>query len=1010
MGLLLIGMVAMAQNRTVSGMVTDEKGAPLVNASVLVKGTNLGTTTQSDGSFSISVPARATSLVVSYVGLGEREIPLTAASQYNVSLSASNKNNLDEVVVVGYGVQRRANMTSAVGTVKAPDIENRPYTSVDQALEGKVAGLQAPVGNGQPGAFQPIRIRGIGSASAGADPLFVIDGIIVNSGDLTGLTTTANALAGINPNDIESVSVLKDAQATSIYGSRGANGVVLITTKKGRPGKTKFRADVEVGGNKMANLPKNARFLNASEWIALLKESVLNAGYTQADADDVAAYYGANTGVNTDWLKQITRTGQQQQYNLSASGGDSKNTFYVSGGYFNQQATVIASDFKRYSFRTNYKHTASDKLNFTVNLTGSNSIQHSPNNGGAFSNPIGSLPFLRPTQNPYNADGSLNFSTDPNDPTAFNSGNYNPLFIAQYDKYITNTTLIQGSVGVEYAILRNLRFSTRFGIDYNLIEETNFWNQFHGDGVGYGGLLQTNNSRFFNWINTNQFDYNTVFGTSGIRLDAKLGYEAQKNKGYFVYSAAQGFPPSPQLSYFSTNAAKPVGASSSGSDYSFASVYSNVSASYSDRYILSGSFRRDGSSRFSSNNLYGNFWSVGAAWNMNRENFMRNVSFLSALKLRGSYGTSGNAAIGNYLWRPAVHYGGGVATATQIGNANYAGQPGGFFDVVGNQNLTWETTHQADIGLDAGFLKDRLSLTVDVYRRISGQLLFNNPLSGTTGFTSYIDNIGKLENKGFEITLGGTPVRTKSFAWNLNFNLSHNINRVKKLPGDKEIPDPVSGQFRLKEGYDFRTYYVREWAGVDPATGEPMWYVDNSHSQTTKIYSQAKRQFYGTASPKYFGGLTSNFSFKGIELQGDFIFNYGNLVYDSWITYAIDGAYPDLNKYALELQRWQKPGDVTDVPQYIYGSTNNSNAFSTRFLYKGDFIRLRNVTLGYNLPEKVIQRFGITGIHIYLRGTNLWTKTYDKNLTIDPEQGVNSNSNLNVFYTKSLTAGLNLSF
>ncbi len=962
---------------------------------IVIKGRNAGTTTAADGTFSLSVPTNTSSIVVSYVGSADKEVTLTGNSFYNITM-AVNSTNLQEVVVVGYGTQIRSNLTASVSTVKAAEVENRPYTSLDQELQGKVPGLQAPVANGQPGAFQAIRIRGIGSATAGADPLFVIDGIIVNSGDLTGLTTTANALAGINPNDIESISILKDAQATSIYGSRGANGVIIITTKKGRAGKTKIRADVEVGFNKMADLPANARFLNTDEYIGLLREGVINAGGTQSDADFYAQLFGEGTGVNTNWLDVITRTGTQQQYNLSASGGDTKNQFYISGGYFYQQATVVASDFKRYSFRTNYKHIASDKLNFTVNLTGSNAIQTTPNNGGAYSNPVGALPFLRPTQNPYNADGTLNISTDPNDPTAFNSGNYNPLYIAKYDKYSTNTTLIQGSVGAEYSILKNLKFTSRFGIDYNMVEEYNFWNQFHGDGVGYGGLLQTNNSRFFNWISTNQFDYSSSFGNEGkIRLDAKLGYEVQKNKGYFVYSAGQGFPPTNQL-FYSTNSATPIGASSSGSDYDFAGIYSAATINYDGRYVLSGSFRRDGSSRFSENNLYGNFWSAGAAWNINRENFFNSIDVVSNLKLRGSYGTSGNAAIGNYQWRPTVHYG-----------INYAGQPGGSFDVVGNNNLTWESTKQADIGLDAGFLKDRISIVVDVYRRISDKLLFNNPLSATTGFTSFIDNIGKIENKGYELTLSGMPLKMKDLTWNISFNLSHNKNKVVKLPGDKDI---TGGAFILREGYDYQTFNVREWAGVDPANGDPLWYVDGTHSQTTNDYGSAQRQLIGSASPKFYGGLTSTIDYKGFELETDFVYNYGNLVRDAWITYAIDGAYPDLNKYAINLQRWQKPGDITDVPRYEFGSTNNSNAFSTRFLYKGDFIRLRNLTIAYNLSSEIVNKLKISGLRFYVMGTNLWTKTYDKNLTIDPEQGTTSNSNLNVFYTKSITAGINLTF
>ncbi|HYM94242.1 MAG TPA: TonB-dependent receptor, partial [Chitinophagaceae bacterium] len=959
------------------------------HASITIKETQQGGSADADGNYSVSVDRRARTLVFSFVGKASQEISIGNKTNIDVTLKQEDA-VMNEVVVVGYGTQKRSEIAASISSVKSKDIENRPYTSVDQELQGKVAGLQAPTLTGQPGAAQSIRIRGIGSATAGADPLYVVDGININSGDLTGLTTTANALAGLNPNDIESVAVLKDAQATSIYGSRGANGVILITTKKGRSGKTKFNVNVEVGVNKRADEPPNARLLNATEYVTLLKEGVINAGGTQADVDYYTNLFGGNSGVNTNWLDIITRTGMQQDYNLSASGGDAKNQFYVSGGYFTQQATVIASDFKRYSFRTNYKHIASDKLNFIVNLTGSNAIQNSPNNGGAFSNPVGSLPFLRPTVNPYNADGSLNIGSD------FSGGQYNPLYIAKYDKYNTNTALIQGSVGAEYSILKGLKFSSRFGIDYNVISEYNFWNQFHGDGTGYGGLLQTTDSRFFNWINTNQFDYTTAFGASkNIRLDAKLGYEAQKSKSYSVYSAGQGFPPTNQL-FYSVNSATPVGASSSGSDYDFAGIYSAATVSYQNKYIVSGSFRRDGSSRFSQNNLYGNFWSAGAAWNIDKENFLSNISFVSALKLRASYGTSGNAAINNYQWRPTVHYA-----------APYGGHPGGTFDVVGNENLTWESTKQGDIGLDAGFLKDRISLVFDIYRRISDRLLFNNPLSATTGFTSVIDNIGKIENKGMELTLSGTPVKTKDFTWDLTFNISHNTNKIVKLPGHKDI---ASGAFLLREGYAFNTFYVREWAGVDPANGNPLWYVDGTHSQTTSNYNSAQRQLLGTASPKYFGGLTSTLNYKGIDLQTDFVFNYGNVVRDGWIFYSIDGAYPDLNRYALNLQRWQKPGDITNVPKYVFGSTTNSNSFSTRFLYKGDFIRLRNLTLGYSLSNTILSKLKISTLRLYIRGTNLWTKTYDKNLTIDPEQGINSASNLNVFYTRSMTLGLNLTF
>jgi len=992
---LLASFYVQAQTRSVSGVVRDANGVPLSGVSISVRGSSIGTTTNNEGAFTLNLPANATTLVVSSASYQTQEVNIEGQSSISVQLTPSER-ALEEVVVVGYGTQRRTNVTASVASVKATEIENRPFTSVDQMLQGKVPGMQVPPISGQPGAFQSIRIRGIGSVSAGADPLFVVDGIIMNAGDLSNNTTTANALAGINPNDIESVNVLKDAQATSIYGSRGSNGVIVITTKRGRAGKTRFRADVEVGVNKIADRPEGARFLNAAEWLMLLEEGVRNAGGSQDDVDFYADYFGRGSGVDTDWMKLVTRTGKQQQYNISASGGDAKNQFYISGGYFNQQGVVIASDFRRYSFRTNYKHIASDKLNFNAIISASNSAQHTPSNGGLFSNPVGSVGFLRPTQNPYNEDGSLNINTDGSvTGNAFN-GNYNPLYIAQNDRNDLYSTLLQGSVGGEYSILRNLKFSSKFGVDYSNLEEYSLYNQFHGDGVSYGGLGLPYYNRYFNWIVTNQLDYNAnIPWVDGLKLDAKLGYEAQKSKSYFLQAGAQGFPPFNDL-FLTINAATPIQADASGSDYSMAGLYSAATFNYNDKYILSGSLRRDGSSRFSENNRYGVFWSVGAAWNLEREAFMQGLEFVDALKLRGSYGTSGNAEIGNYAWRPQIGFG-----------ANYGGQPGGVFDVVGNENLTWESTSQADIGFDATLLRNRLSVVFDVYKRVSDNLLFSNPLSATTGFVSFTDNIGKMENKGIEFSVTGTPVKTADFSWDLNFNFTHNKNRILSLPGGKDI---ISGAFILREGYDYRTYFAREWAGVDPENGDPLWYVDGSHDETTNNYSAAQRQLFGSSQPKYFGGFGTTLNYKGFDVQSEFVYSYGNLVRDQWILYMVDGYDVTANKYAINLKRWQKPGDITNVPRYEFSSSNNSSQFSTRFLYKGDFVKLRNLTIGYNANNRLISRLGLNSLRLYVRGTNLWLKTYDDELTIDPEQGINGGSNFNPFYPKSMTVGLNIGF
>ncbi len=990
----LFSLLLFAQ-RSVTGTVKDDKGVPVSSATVQVKGSSTGTVTKSDGTYSLTIPSTAKQLEISYVGMATQTIDIGSGSVYSVTLAQVGAGSLDEVVVTGYGsAQKRRNLTASISTVGAKDLENKPFPTISQMFAGKVAGLIAPAFSGQPGAAQQVRIRGIGSITAGSEPLYVIDGVIMNAGDLSRVSTTANSLAGINANDIEEVNFLKDAQATSIYGSRGANGVILITTKKGKAGKTKFRADVEIGSTGKMNIPDDARPLNADEWMTLLEEGLRNAGYSQAIIDQQAASYGKGSGVNTDWVDLVTRRGQQQQYNVSASGGEGKTTFYLSGGYFKQQASTIASDFERYSLTTNLKHTASEKLNFSLNFSVNNSLQNTPSNGGAFANPTGGIAFLRPTQKPYNADGTLNIDRvgNTNFPTTFN-----PLYLAANDQKKLTTTQARGSIFGEYSILKNLKFNSRFGIDYSALEEYRFDNPFHGDGRTASGRGYAFYTRVFNWINTNQLVYNFYADrTKNMRIELVAAYESQKSKEYDISAQSNGYPPTSQLP-LSTNAATVVNGRLAATDYSFNSIISSGSVNYKGKYVLSGSFRRDGSSRFSENNRWGNFWSVGGAWNIDKEAFFSSVNFVSSLKLRGSYGRTGNAGIGNYAWRQTFGYG-----------ANYNGQPGGTFNTIGNSDLTWEGNGQMDFGIDAGFFKDRLSITADYYKRISDGLLFADPLSSVTGFNSITRNIGKMQNTGLEFTINATPISTKDFRWDLNFNISFNKNKVTKLPGGKDI---IDGNFILREGHDYRSYYSRVYVGLDPANGHPLWYKDSTHTSTVNNRSLATRELLDkSASPKSFGGFSNTFTYKGFSLAGDFIFNYGNYVTDAWAFYLVDGINPTDQRYAMNLRRWQKPGDVTDVPKYVYGATTNASSFSTRFLQKGDYIRLRNITLGYNMDSKVANKLHLSTVNFYVRGTNLFTKTYDKNLTIDPEQGVNSASNLNIYYSKTITVGLNLGF
>lgn len=978
--------------KTITGKVTDDKENPISNASVVVKGTSKGTVTKTDGTYTIIVPANSKVLIFSSVDMTPEEVSIGTKSIINVSLKSTDK-TMSEIVVVGYGTQKKTENTSSIVTVSSKKVENVPLSSVDQILQGKAAGVQSVTFSGQPGANQQIRIRGVGSFSASSQPLFVIDGIQINSGDLSRETTTTNVLASLNPDDIESISILKDAAATNIYGARGSNGVILINTKRGKAGKTQFRFSAEVGQNTHGNIPSAGMPLRTKDWLTLFKESIVNAGYSQATANSTAANYGDST-VDIDWLSLVTRKGAQQQYNISASGGDEKTKFYISGGYFIQQANVIGSDLRRYSSIINLDHVASRKLSFSFNLQPTYSRQNTPlTNSSAFSNPVMEFSFLRPLQNPYNADGTLNISTATKD---FGSL-YNPLYIIANDQHWLNNVTLNSKAEAKYKILDNLSYTTRMGIQYINYEEYYYNNPFHGDGKAANGRGYAYTTRYFLYDFTNQLDYRAnLTRNKNLTLNATVGYESISSKGYFVSAQSQNFPTS-SLTYAAIASTPTIG-NNSASDYTFASGFGRASLNYLGKYILQGSFRRDGSSRFSQANEYGNFPAGSIAWNISKENFMYNLKFISDMKIRVSYGSAGNAEIGNYSWRQTLGYG-----------LNYNNQPGGGFNSIGSADLQWESSNQTDIGMDASFFKNRLSFTFDYYKRKIEKLIFPVPTSQTIGFSTVNKNLGAMQNSGIELTLNGTPISTKDFTWDISFNISFNKNKMLTLPAGQ--PQVINGSFVIKPGYDFYTFYLRQWAGVDPATGNPLWYLDSSRTTTTTNYNAAQRVVTNmTATPKYFGGLSNSFTYKGFNLSVDFYYNYGNYVQDGWAAYFNDEVNPSYGKYTYNLGRWQKPGDVTNVPKLVYGATNFSSSASTRFLFKGDFIRLRNISFGYTLPANLVQRLHLASFNFYVRGTNLWTKVYDKNIPFDPEQNINSQSNLNIFYNKAVTVGVNIGF
>ncbi len=979
-----------AQTRTVKGKITDDKNNPIANASILVKGTTVGTTSGSDGSFSINVPSTGKSLVVSSLNFTDQEVAIGTKTSINVAMRSTTQ-DLQEVVVVGYGTKKKSDLTGSVATLKAADIESLPFSSVDKALQGKVAGLQSVAASGQPGASQNIIIRGISSINGSSNPLWVIDGIPVNTGDASRLQTTGNLLSTLNPNDIESISVLKDAASQSIYGSRAANGVIVVTTKKGKAGKTKFRFDTEIGQSNTAYTNPKYKPLSAQQYIDITREGLVNLGQSQAVITATLASLGGNSGINYSWLDNVSRNGTQQQYNVSASGGNEKTTFFVSAGRFVQDGTTINSKLSRTNGQISVINNATDKLKIGVDMNIGVVSQRAPLAGGAFGNPVLSSYFLLPTRSAYNADGSYNFTNL--------GGLHNTIALSDIDKRFLRQAGIRGSTYAEYKIMENLKFKSQFGIDYNVLEEDQYNNPLHGDGAASNGRAFSYYTRLFNWVWTNTVDLQQNITRGGdLSFNAQVGYEAQKSTTYANSVQAQQFPPTTLLT-FPASGASPTTASATVSEYSFASIFASTAINFKNRYVISGSFRRDGSSKFSANNKFGNFYSVGATWNIDRERFMENVKFITQLKLRTSYGVNGsNTAIGNYDALPAYGFG-----------ANYNQLPGSAPTNVGNPDLTWELNKPFNIGLDVSILKNRISFTAEYYKRTSESLLLAVPVSRTSGFASITKNIGTMENKGFEFTLNVVPVLTRDFKWTIDFNYATNKNQILTLPGGNDI---VNGLLLLRPGVAINSFYVREWGGVDPATGDPTWYADNTHGAKTNVYpGVAARIVAGNAQPKHFGSVTNEFTFKNFTFSAQFYYNYGNMVYDNWGGYYLGAGFgATFNKVARVMDRWQKAGDVTDIPKYIYNGNKNFQNSSTFYLQQGDYIRLREIQVGYNLPKNLMAKAGLSSANFYVRGTNLWTWVKDKTLAFDPEQGTNSTSNLNVFIPKTITVGLSVAF
>lgn len=983
----------------VSGYVKDSTGKPLSGVSVSILGKSRAAYTNNIGFFTLKEVVDGDSVVFYHLGYRRAEIPV--AAEMNVVLIASSK-DLEEVVVVndGYRTSTRQNNVSAIGTVDGKIMANKPFASYEQTLQGQVAGVSVVGFSGQPGAEQNIRIRGLGSMALSSDPLIVVDGMIVNSGKLGYNATTANALAGINQNDIASVNVLKDAAATSLYGSRGSNGVIVITTKSGKNGKTQISADVEFGNSSPMDLPKAGRPLSADNYAELFREALRNSGSSDATIESLADSYGLNSGKSNDWYDLVTKTGSQAQYNISMNGGNEKTKIFASAGLFKQDATTIGSDFNKKSALFNIDHKINSRITFTAGINFSNVDQNTPYASSYYGNPTYAARVLRPFQLAYNEDGSVNTSIVGN--TNF-PGVYNPIYIAQHDIKHLSQTRILGNTKLRWNIWDKLYYTSYFSIDYNTLEETTFLNATMGDGRSLGGRSKNYYDRYFNWLTRNQLDYRyDIPNVDDFYITATAGYEAQKSKLYLLAADGYGFPSSQSELTALSNAATPVGTYGQYEGYAFNSFYSIASANYKGKYVLNTSFRRDGSSRFAVNNRFANFYSIGGAWNVDKEEFFQKQSIFSSFKLRSSYGITGNAGMGNYAWMPLVAYSGATGYS-------YDGITGQQYITPGNTDLKWERSKKFDAGVEMYFLKDRLSLVVDYYYNNIDGLIQNVSTSYTSGFSSANMNVGSMVNKGWEFTLMGNVIQSKDFSWYSNFNIAFNKNKVTSLAPQTSAQN---GLYYLKEGYNYYTYYMKEYAGVDPQNGDPLYYVDDTHQATTNKIAEANYSILKKQSnPKYLGGWSNTFTYKGLSLSLDFNYSAGNYIYGASDVYLTSGAYYTFNKYQyIYDHRWTTVGQVTDVPKY---SPSTDYSTSTYRLYKGDYIRLRNLSLGYDLANanlSLLKKYGINKLNIYARATNLLTILFDDRLPFDPEVSYSGYDQNNMPKYKTYTIGINVGF
>jgi len=1015
------GKILAQTSKKITGKVTAETGEALTGVTVQVKGLSTIATTNDSGSYSINVPGNETALIFSYVGYAKQEVNVKNKTTIDVVMIAE-KNELSQVVVIGYGTVKKSDLTGSVVSVKADELKAVPATSFDQALQGRAAGVQVTQLSGKPGAETSIRIRGTTSINAGNEPLYVIDGMLISSdgGDQnTGVTLgpRIGPLAAINPNDIESIEILKDASATAIYGSRGANGVVIITTKRGRAGKGSVTFDSYYGQQTIAN---KIEVLDAHQFGDFVNEAKLNANQTPI-------YVNPKNLTTTDWQDAVLRTAPMANYQLTFSGGDDKTKYSITGSYFTQDGIIKNSDFKRYSFRSNLDREVSKRLTVGTSVTYARVTSNGvlTNAGTIVPGVVTDAMLFNPILPIYDSTvvGGYTYENDRGKLLG------NP--VAEVDKYnsYTVSSRFLGNLYARYKLMEGLEFKTSFGVDAFSNKENSYAPYYLKRAQASKGEASIGTVQGLTWLNENTLNYSKQFKNEH-SINAVAGFTVQQfqNESLFVY--AFDFPDD-RTGYHDISAAlNPQKPFNGESKWSLVSFFGRVNYTIKDKYLFTVTGRSDGSSKFAEGNKYGFFPSGAFAWRISKENFMKDVNSISDLKFRASYGVVGNQAIPPYQSLALVGpYGEGVFNSSQ-GSEVYTGrEPLSYV----NKDLKWESTKQLDIGIDLSLFKNRIIFTGDYYNKKTFDLLLSTPIPTTSGFQTTLLNVGNIVNKGFDLDLK-TINTTGALKWNTSLNVSINKNEMTNLNTSTDILLP--GGIILRQGLPIGTFYGYQFEGIfqsdaeaasspvligqEPTSPNPASVAKAGDRKYKDINGDGvinadDRTLLGNAQPKFTWGFNNTFSFKNIDLSIFFQGSEGNKManLNSLDLLNFTGQNNVLAEAALN--RWTPENPSNKYPRALSNGSLDVGIFSSNIVEDASYIRLKNITLAYHIPANVLKKTGIQSLRIYAGATNLWTLT--DYTGYDPEANTYGQSTtlIGIDYggypqTKTYTIGINVGF